>query len=158
MIDHQAPCSDNGYLRDHVVCLLDSYRRLLSKPLLESVDTEILGRRVYDADFALLSHGTETDPLFNYANRTALELFEFSWQELIGMPSRFSAEPVNREERERLLIQVAERGYIDDYAGVRIAKSGRRFMIQQAVVWNVHDRHGNYCGQAAWFKDWRFLP
>ncbi len=158
MTDHPAQCPENDYLRDHVERLLDSYRRLLAKPLLEVVDAETLGRQVYDADFALLSHGTESDPLFNYANKMALELFEFSWQEFIGMPSRFSAEPVNREARERLLIQVAEHGYIDDYAGVRIAKSGRRFMIQQAVVWNVHDRHGHYCGQAAWFRDWRFLP
>jgi len=46
---------------------------------------------------------------------------------------------------------------IDDYAGVRISKHGRRFMIEQATVWNLIDGHGKYCGQAAMFGVWRML-
>ncbi|MEY4720198.1 MAG: hypothetical protein RL563_2816, partial [Pseudomonadota bacterium] len=78
--------------------------------------------------------------------------------ELIAMPSRYSAEPVNREERERLLAQVTQQGYIKDYAGVRIAGSGRRFLIEQAIVWNVIDNRAHFHGQAACFKHWQFLP
>ena len=92
--------------------------------------------------------------MFDYANRMALDLFEMSWNELIGMPSRLSAEPVNRDERERLLSRVAADGYIDDYSGVRISKTGKRFLIRQAVVWNVYDEQGRYQGQAASFSDW----
>jgi hypothetical protein len=73
------------------------------------------------------------------------------------MPSRLSAEPVNQQERERLLAKVTAQGFIDDYAGVRISKTGKRFLIQGAVVWNVVDEHGVYHGQAAWFKDWTWL-
>jgi hypothetical protein len=158
MLDLPVPSGENDFYETHIQLLLHSYRRLLGKPLLESSASLSLGQQVYQADFALLSHNTAADPVFNYANQTAQNLFELPWTEFIGMPSRFSAEPVNREERERLLNQVASQGYIDNYAGVRIAKSGKRFLIERAVVWNVYDSAQRYVGQAACFSDWRLLP
>jgi predicted DNA-binding protein (UPF0251 family) len=53
-----------------------------------------------------------------------------------------------------LLERVAAQGFIDDYTGVRIAKSGRRFRIQRATVWNLVDSSGRRVGQAATFADW----
>lgn len=35
---------------------------------------------LFEAPFVLVSHGTESDPIFNYGNRKALELCEFSWE------------------------------------------------------------------------------
>lgn len=151
------PDESNDFHQAHVVLLLKSYQCLLQQSLLETSKQSAWGRLAFTANFALLSHNTDQDPLFNYANRTALDLFEFSWDELIGLPSRLSAEPVNQQERERLLARVTTQGFIDDYAGVRISKTGRRFRIQGAVVWNVIDEQGVYRGQAAWFKDWTWL-
>ena len=151
------PGQANRFYAGHVALLLASYRRLFNHSLISADAGQDLARQAFSADFVLLSHDSNADPLFNYANQAALNLFEFSWQELIGMPSRFSAEPLLRTERERLLMEVAANGYIDDYSGVRIAKSGRRFEIKRAVVWNVYDDSQNYCGQAACFKDWVFL-
>jgi hypothetical protein len=113
--------------------------------------------RVFQAPFALVSHGTEADPILNYGNQTALTLWEMSWEELTRTPSRLTAEAPNREERARLLASVTANGFIDDYAGVRISKTGRRFRILQATVWNLMDADGNYCGQAAMFSRWEFL-
>jgi PAS domain-containing protein len=158
VLSAEIPGPGNYYHQKHVELLLASYRRLLQKPLLDLSSEPEPGKRVYQAEFALLSHNADGDPLFNYANQTAQELFEYSWSELMGMPSRFSAEEVNRQQREQLLAQVSSQGYIDDYSGVRIAKSGRRFLIRNAVVWNVYDDQGQYYGQAAWFKEWEFLP
>ncbi|WP_020484085.1 MEKHLA domain-containing protein [Methylomonas sp. MK1] len=158
MLDLPVPSRENDFYETHIQLLVDSYRRLLGRPLLEESSALSLGQQAYQADFVLLSHNTAADPLFNYANRTAQDLFELPWPEFIGMPSRFSAEPVNREERERLLNQVASQGYIDNYSGVRIAKSGKRFLIERAVVWNVYDSEQRYVGQAACFSDWRLLP
>lgn len=155
--DFSAPSASNQYRQPHVELLLDSYQRWLQRPLLSGADRNALGQQAYQADCVLLSHTADDDPLFNYANLRAQQLFEFEWAELIGMPSRYSAEPVNREQRERLLAQVTAHGYIADYSGVRIAKSGRRFMIRHAVVWNLHDADGVYRGQAASFCDWEFL-
>ena len=41
--------------------------------------------------------------------------------------SASAAEAPLREERARLLAAVAANGFIDDYSGIRISKSGRRF-------------------------------
>jgi hypothetical protein len=138
--------------------IASSYRRLLNKALLQGVGgTEAFAEALFHAPFAVVSHNTDSDPLFNYANAKALELFEMDWDEFTRTPSRLSAEPVNRQERERLLAQVTEQGYIDHYQGVRISKTGKRFMIRNAVVWNLADDSGEYKGQAACFSDWVFL-
>ena len=67
------------------------------------------------------------------------------------MPSYKSAEPVNREERESLLARVREDGYVDDYEGVRVDGEGGRFVIREALVWNLLGEGGGYVGQAAAF-------
>ena len=53
--------------------------------------------KVFQAPFVLVSHGTETDPVLNYGNQSALTLWEMSWAELTRTPSRFTAEAPNRE-------------------------------------------------------------
>ncbi len=77
----------------------------------------------------MLSHNTKAEPIFNYANAKALDLFELSWEELITLPSRLSAESVNQEERATLLAQVTAHGFIDNYQGIRISSTGKRFKI-----------------------------
>jgi hypothetical protein len=92
--------------------------------------------------------------MFVYANRTAQRRFEYSWEELITIPSRLSAEAPNRDERQRLLDAVARNGFIDNYRGLRIAKSGRRFWIEGGIVWELSDENGERRGQAALFASW----
>lgn len=116
-----------------------------------------LAEKVFHAPFVLVSHGTETDPILNYGNRSALALWEMSWIELTRTPSRLTAEAPNREERARLLEAVKTRGFIDDYSGIRISKNGRRFKISSATVWNLLSVNGQPCGQAALFSHWEFL-
>lgn len=114
-------------------------------------------KNVFHAPFALVSHGTESDPVLNYGNQAALALWEMSWAELTRTPSRLTAEAPNREERARLLAAVSDRGFIDDYSGIRISKGGRRFRIAQATVWNLLDERHGHAGQAAMFWQWEFL-
>jgi hypothetical protein len=116
-----------------------------------------LARKVFQAPFVVVSHGTEADPVLNYGNRAALALWEMSWAELTCTPSRLTAEAPNREERTKLLKAVTRRGFIDDYSGVRITKSGRRFRISRATVWNLLTADGKPCGQAAMFDRWEFI-
>jgi len=52
---------------------------------------------------------------------------------------------------------VTARGFIDDYSGVRISKTGRRFKIFRATVWNLLNEDSQPCGQAAMFGAWEFL-
>lgn len=120
---------------------------LTGVPLVEPFDALSL----WHADRVVVAHGTEADPVFFYGNRAALALFEMSFSEFASLPSRFSAEPLARAARERLLERVTRNGYVDDYSGVRISKSGARFTIENATVWNLVDEAGIYRGQAAAF-------
>jgi hypothetical protein len=135
-----------------------SLRRWTGRDLLPGLFNPLgLSKHVFHAPFVLVSHGTEEDPILNYGNAAALALWEMSWEELTRTPSRLTAEAPNREERARLLAVVTERGFIDDYSGVRISKTGRRFRIAQATVWNLVDDRGNPAGQAAMFSSWVFI-
>ena len=142
----------------HATCLVRSLKHLTGRELFPvSVDPRSLSQKLFEAPFILVSHGTEADPVLNYGNRAALTLWEMTWEELTRTPSRFTAEEPNREDRARLLAEVTARGFIDDYSGVRISKTSRRFRIEQATVWNLITEAGQPCGQAAMFDRWEFL-
>lgn len=152
------PCDRNGYLQEHVARLLESYARWTGRRI---VNTELppveQARRLFHAPFVLLSHDTAPDPILNYSNQAGLSLFQLTWEELNALPSRLTAESVEQAQREQLLATVAKRGHLDNYRGVRITKTGRRFMIEQAAVWNLTDEDGAYYGQAAMFSRWKYI-
>ena len=158
VIDLGAPSVQNRYLAAHVARLLASLRQWTGRDLAQpALSPEEQAREVFHAPFVLLSHNTAPDPILNYANQTALALFDLSWEELTAMPSRLTAEAPAREDRARLLAEVSSRGFIDDYCGIRIARNGRRFLIERATVWNLIDENGAPYGQAATFSEWRFM-
>jgi len=138
--------------------LLNSFRQWVGRDLLERVgDSDYQAHALFQSPFVVVSHGTEEDPLLNYGNQVALELWELTWEGLVKTPSRLTAEPVNRTERELMLEQARTRGYLDTYRGVRISSTGRRFLVENAVVWNVVDAGGQRVGQAATFAQWTWL-
>lgn len=149
----------NAALDPRLQLIVTSYRRLTGKRLLvdASPDAAAVPQMLWEAPHTIVAHGTEDDPIFFYGNRLALQLFEMDFAAFTRLPSRFSAEPLERDERARLLQKVTQQGYVDDYSGVRIASSGRRFMIDAATVWNLLDENGVCHGQAAAFADWRLL-
>jgi len=133
--------------------LTESYARLVGTPLLPpGRDATWLYR---EAPFVVLAHGPDSDPHFIYANKAAQDCFGYSWEEFLALPSRLSAETQDQAERERLLDQVRRDGFMSGYCGVRIAKSGRRFIIAGGVVWELIDKQGTRHGQAATFSSWR---
>ncbi len=138
---------------DSAQLILDNYRRLFGRDLVMIDDPARAAEILFEAPPAVLSAlgPFGTDHLFNYANRTALTLFEYTWDELIGQPSSTSAEPVHQDERRRLLDEVARQGFIQNYTGIRISKTGRRFRIINATVFNLLDNSGRYLGQSATF-------
>ncbi|MBB2693288.1 UNVERIFIED_ORG: hypothetical protein GGI63_004165 [Rhizobium esperanzae] len=108
-----------------------------------------------NAPFVVLAHNTLPDPRFIYANSTAQSCFEYSWDEFITLPSRLSAEQPDRAERQRLLDAVTRDGFVDNGRGLRVAKSGRRFWVDNFTVWQLIDEAGKRLGQAAIFSSWR---
>lgn len=158
MTPFQYPGPANDFLSGHIRLLRTSFRNLLGRELIDpELDDGEAARRLFDAPVVLLSHNADPDPILTYGNRQALDLFELAWDRLIRMPSRLTAELPNQAERARLLAEVAAKGYIDHYSGVRVSASGRRFLIEGAIVWNLIDEAGRYQGQAATFSNWRRL-
>jgi hypothetical protein len=154
---HAAHWTDPAIIRWNQL-LLDSFLRWLGRELIERRgNPEEQAKALYHAPFVVVSHGMEADPILNYGNKIALDLWELDWERFTKTPSRLTAEPVNRVERARMLARVRERGFIDDYRGVRITGTGRRFLVQQAIVWNVVGSEGEQIGQAATFSQWKFL-
>jgi hypothetical protein len=140
---------------EQAALILDSHLRVIGRPLLVATGSPVeRARALHEAPVVVLSCGTGVDPCFNYGNLTAQTLFELDEAQLLALPARLSAEPALQAERQRLLDSVATRGYIDDYAGVRISRTGRRFRIAGATVWNLIDEAGRHHGQAAAFADW----
>lgn len=152
------PDPNNGFLSDHVAILVTSFRSLgLGDLIASQADAIEMAQRLFEAPFAVVSHDAAADPVFNYGNRKALELFEMGWKDFTRLPSRLSTEPLNQAERNRLLETVRGQGFINDYQGVRISATGRRFRIEHAVVWNLSKPDGSFYGQAACFSRWAFL-
>jgi hypothetical protein len=153
--DRSEPGVANGFQAASATLILASHQLLTRQALLLSIPEEnAVGPALYDASFVVLAHDSAPDPVFFYANRKAQQLFEMSWDEMVSLPSRLSAESPVRSERQRLLDQVARQGYIDDYSGIRVSKTGKRFLIESATVWNLMDAAGQVLGQAAAFGSW----
>jgi len=135
--------------------LLDSYRHWTGKDLIERAsNVKQQARTLFEASFVVVSHGREPDPILNYGNQTALDLWELSWDQFIETPSRLTAEADDRTERGRMLERAKLTGYFDGYRGVRVSSTGRRFLVEQALIWNVIDPAGKPIGQAATFSQW----
>lgn len=137
--------------------LADSYRAAVGKSLVDESRREQIPQRMFSAPIVIVSHGIEADPILNYGNASALNLWGLGVKTLCAMPSRLTAEPMHRDERASMLERVTRDGFIDDYAGVRITADGRRFRITQATVWNVFTAGGSAAGQAAMFDAWTWL-
>ncbi|HWU98510.1 MAG TPA: MEKHLA domain-containing protein [Oxalicibacterium sp.] len=131
-------------------------QRLVPFPVEDSVDA---ARWLYaDAPFAVLAHNTNADPMFVYGNLAAQRRFGYSWDEITNLHSRLSAELPNREERQQLLDRVKRDGFARDYRGVRISKSGEKFLIEDAVLWQLIDAQGSVRGQAVKIMKTRDYP
>ncbi len=147
-------------LLQHVLLLIYSFHHWTGKPLMPIADRQSpleIANSLFNANFVVVSHGTEADPILNYGNQKALDLWKMDWDTLTTTPSRYTAEPMERSEREQLLAQAKSQGYISNYRGIRIASNGDRFYIDQAIIWNVVDKEGKLWGQAATFANWEAI-
>lgn len=143
--------------------ILSSFEHWLGHSLFEhfgitDVKTNFLdvSKQLFEADFIVASHGTQRDPIFNYGNQKALDIWELTWDEFVETPSRKTAEAIEQKERDRLLAQTTEKGFCY-FSTIRITKTGKRFKINNGIVWNVIDAQQTYQGQAAVYSDFSFL-
>lgn len=152
--------------------LCASHQRAFGRPLIAAAanladpDPRLLAQELFASATVVLAHDGadptgDPGPRLTYANRSALQLWRRPWAELVGMPSRLTAEPAERAGRAQALASVQRQHAIADYTGVRIDSQGRRFQIRGARVWTLW-RPGasgtpEPCGQAAAFSAWHWL-
>ena len=142
----------------HTKYLLHSYQHWIGQSLFDlTIPPEQLAQALFEAPFVVLSHGTQPDPILNYGNKKALDLWEMSWEEFTQMPSRKTAQEVEQTERNRLLLDTQTKGFIHNVSGVRITSTGKRFYIQDGIIWNILDENNQYYGQGAVVSKYRFV-
>ncbi|QDZ18632.1 WHEP-TRS domain-containing protein [Chloropicon primus] len=146
-----------------LLLVVESFTKALGRTLLEEQCsiTEIADK-VYEAPFVLLSHvygeGGEgvREHKFNYANRRALELWETEWADLVGKPSSVSGEDAEeiQSDRDELLLECKEKGFVEGYEGWRISAKGKKFFVKGATLWEVKSSGGESVGQAVVLTEW----
>ena len=146
----------NDFAILHTQRILASYKRWTGRDLLKPSHLPTIGLLFY-APFVVVTSNNATDPILNYGNQAGLNLWEMSWEKLTQTPGRHTAESMHRDERQKFLDAVQKNGFIDNYSGIRISSSGKRFKIENATVWNLIDEKGAYAGQAATFTSWKYL-
>ena len=141
--------------------LLQSHQRAFDRPLIASAQPNrskrLICQELFACGFPVLAHGTESDPRLSYANAAALQLWETSWHELIGLPSRLTAPETERADRSIALGQAKRLDAVQNYQGIRISRKGQPFMLNNARIWTLWDAEERVCGQAACFSDWWWL-
>ena len=68
----------------------------------------------------VLAHDGSADPRLIYANRAALLLWRRPWSAMVGLPSRLTAEPAERQSRALALERARRCVALEGYAGIRI--------------------------------------
>jgi hypothetical protein len=139
--------------------ILNSFQFWVGSDLLElpSPDSVDRARQLFELDAVVLAHGIEEDPIFCFGNQAALDLWEIEMEELLGMPSRLSAELTERSSRSEMLNRGKGQGLIRDYEGIRVSTTGKRFYVRNATIWNLLNEAGVRTGQAAMFRDWEYI-
>ena len=150
---HDAPVPDvfrEAAQARRIISISHCFERFVGRGLVTSGGDTI--EAMWNAPCVILAHGLEADPVLYFGNQYALDVFEMDLPAFLAMPSRLTAEAPERDERQRLLDRVRADGFIDDYSGVRISATGRKFRIEKAIVWNVVGDEGRRIGQAAAFS------
>ncbi|MFM7087492.1 MAG: MEKHLA domain-containing protein [Cyanobium sp.] len=155
---------------DRVLAILAGHHRAFGVGLLPELGQRSprqWAQELFVAPLVLLAHDGSADPRLIYANRAALLLWRRRWSEMVGLPSRLTAEPSQRPSRALALQQAQRQGGVRGYAGIRIDSHGRRFRLEGARLWSLAPqdaaaadasaRDASVPAQAAAFCRWWWL-
>eukprot|EP00208_Stichococcus_sp_RCC1054_P006494 CAMPEP_0206148696 /NCGR_PEP_ID=MMETSP1473-20131121/37384_1 /ASSEMBLY_ACC=CAM_ASM_001109 /TAXON_ID=1461547 /ORGANISM="Stichococcus sp, Strain RCC1054" /LENGTH=329 /DNA_ID=CAMNT_0053546117 /DNA_START=2838 /DNA_END=3827 /DNA_ORIENTATION=- len=150
------PWQDPELLMENMI-MLESYCRSVGRGIMkDTIEFDELAETLYKAPFAILAHDTSDSPVYTYANKAAQDLFEGSWDEIVGKESRSSAEEQEQEARQRLLDETAEKGCCVGFDAWRKSLKGTRFQIKGAILWDILSPAGKRMGQAVRITQWQY--
>lgn len=135
-----------------LLSLLDqSYQHWTGQKL--NVPKEMEGQRLFWLDeqspYGLLAQNIDAEPFFIYANKKAQNMFGYTLEEFLLLPSSHSASPTVQKDRNQLVQEVMTQGIVTHYQGTRVDKNGYFFEITQGSIWKLLNESGETIGIAA---------
>eukprot|EP00798_Chlamydomonas_sp_ICE-L_P008217 gene8217-1483_t len=125
-------------VRGILFSLVTSYSKQFGTFLMDEIELEELPKLLYEAPFACVAHDRapkeNEEPIFTYANRAALELWDAKWEELVEMTSTSSTG-----------------GFDAGEGGWRVSSQGRKFKALNPKVVTIDDWGGATIGEALIF-------
>lgn len=110
-------------------------------------------QQIHESDrFAVLSHGNQSDPIYNYVNAAGFRVFRWPEEVYYRLPSRKSApEGSARNERAKVIDDTVagDTTYIGE--AVRVRYPNATVTLRNAILWNVYDDDGYRVGQTVLF-------
>ena len=111
-----------------VSLLLDSHEKAFKYKLFHYENAKNLNtinsQKLFFLDQIVLAHNNNKDTIIQYANALGLKLWEKTWSEMIGMPSRLTA-PMNEQKQRNAAIQEANiKDFLTGYEGIRKSSKG----------------------------------
>ena len=152
-------------MHKHACYLIESYNKLSGKELVDmniykTNPLKATNEMFLNMNRIVLSHGVQKDgagPILNYGNSAGLKLFSASWDQLTQMPSRYTADTeTDRELRQQFMDEVTKNNIVSNYQGIRISLDKKKFLIKEAVVWNIVI-NDQFFGQAATFDKYEYI-
>lgn len=164
----------------HILLLDRSLRNLTGRGITDRVgssnDDDDICALLTSSRYALYSHGVLKPemidgPVNNFANFGALATFGVTYKQFVQIPSSRIAPPGFHQIQLCQTLEALELGtsriaaegtqqrgvggFIEGYCGMRnrldLQHQGFTFRINDAVLWNIFDDEGKYCGQATFF-------
>eukprot|EP00271_Cylindrocystis_brebissonii_P002248 TRINITY_DN12699_c0_g1_i1.p1 TRINITY_DN12699_c0_g1~~TRINITY_DN12699_c0_g1_i1.p1 ORF type:complete len:256 (-),score=42.92 TRINITY_DN12699_c0_g1_i1:548-1315(-) len=141
----------SGEVIMHSLAVIDSYFRATGKPIFpSSVEISVAAKALWELPRVVVTQGTEEDPLYNYGNKAALDLFEMDWPTFTSSVARKWA-PEEEQTAHSELVKSAVQGVQDIGGLVRVTSSGQTFKISQGAWWALTTLDGEPFGQGAVF-------
>ena len=141
--------------------ILTSHEKAFGYKLFKHENTtnsnQINSKKLFSLNKIVLSHDNTNDPLINYSNALALKLWDKTWAEMIGMPSRLTAPKNEQKKRARVIKDALLKDFSIGYDGIRVSGKGVLFRIKNVRIWKIWDENSNEYGQAATFSDWDWV-
>jgi hypothetical protein len=121
----------------------DSLQRFTGKSLFDYMEEGNIttpSQIHHNERYAVLSHGTQDDPIYCYFNRAALQQFQWTEEEVYSLASRYSApDGADRTTRQADVQQALEDDVKELTSVVRQTKHGDLFEMVNVVLWNVYN-------------------
>jgi hypothetical protein len=128
----------------------NSLKQVYNQSLLELMRIDSIEQVHTHTRYAVLSHGTQDDPIFCYSNVAARDAFQYTEDEFYQLPSRYSAPGGgDRQSRQKIMEDANNSNLWIIPHGIRQRKDGSLFEFRDVILWNVYNPQGVRVGQSA---------